>query len=55
MVLAGESLVLLHNTGGVTQAFSSLRKAMLSSSPPPDNNKLLESLELVSPAPWSRK
>ena len=34
----GESLVLLHNTGGVTQAFSSLRKGILSSMPPPDND-----------------
>ena len=47
--------MLLHNTGGVTQAFSSLRKGILSSMPPPDNDQLLDKLELVSPAPWSTK
>jgi len=54
-IQAGESLVMLHNTGGVTQAFTSLRKAMLSSMPPPDASQLLNALELVSPAAWTKQ
>jgi len=50
----GESLVLLHNTGGVTQAFSSLRRGILSSMPPPEAAQLMESIELVSPEAWSK-
>ena len=51
----GESLVMLHNTGGVTQAFASLHRAMLSEAPPPGTAKLLRALELVSPEPWTRE
>ena len=54
-IAAGESLVLLHNTGGVTQAFSSLRKAMLLPTGVPDSSDLLKSVELVSPQAWSRQ
>lgn len=45
---------MLHNTGGVTQAFSSLRKAMQSRLPPPEPSELLKMIELVSPQPWSK-
>jgi len=54
-IQAGEAMVLLHNTGGVTQAFASLRKGMLSGIPPPEPAELLENwLELVSPAAWCK-
>ena len=49
----GEALVMLHNTGGVTQAFASLHRALLSSVPPPDAKTLLGRLELVSPEAWT--
>ena len=48
-IQSGESIVMLHNTGGVTQAFTSLRKAMLGPTFAPDPAELLEKLELVSP------
>jgi len=50
----GEALVMLHNTGGVVQAFCSLRKGMLSKVPVPESNELLAKLELVSPQPWAK-
>ena len=45
---------MLHNTGGVVQAFCSLRKAMLSKLPVPNSSELLEKLELVSPQAWAK-
>ena len=51
----GDPLVMLHNTGGVTQAFASLRKAMLSKVPPPEPNDLIDAIELVSPQAWTRQ
>jgi hypothetical protein len=51
---AGESIVMLHNTGGVVQAWASLRKAILGSFPPPDSTELMEKLELKSTADWTR-
>ena len=53
-IQSGEPLVMLHNTGGVVQAFCSLRKAMLSQVPVPDSSELLEKLELVSPQAWAK-
>lgn len=54
LIQSGEALVLLHNTGGVTQAFASLRKAMISSPYTPPPNELLDAVERVSPgAMWS--
>ena len=50
----GESIVMLHNTGGVVQAFASLRMAMLSRIPGPEPTELLEKLELVSPQRWAQ-
>ena len=52
-IQAGSSIVMLHNTGGVVQAFASLRKAMLSF-PPPEADELLDKIELVSTAYWAR-
>ena len=43
-IRSGENVVMLHNTGGVTQAFASLRKAMVSANPPPPPNVLLDKL-----------
>ena len=56
-IQAGEPLVMLHNTGGVTQAFASLREGIVNSKPlPPTARELLEKhLELVSPAAWAIK
>ena len=51
-IAAGESIVMLHNTGGVVQAWASLRKAMLSKFPPPESSELMEALELKSTADW---
>lgn len=51
-ISAGEPIVMLHNTGGVVQAFASLRKAMLATSPAPEPSELLKKLELVSPQAW---
>ena len=48
-IQGGESIVMLHNTGGVTQAFTSIRKSMLASFPSPTAEELLEKIELVSP------
>ena len=53
-IQSGESLVMLHNTGGVVQAFCSLRRGVLSKTPVPDSSELLEKLELVSPQPWAK-
>ena len=51
----GKPLVMLHNTGGVTQAFASLRAGMISSQPPPESKDLLDNwIELVSPQPWAQ-
>ena len=51
-IQSGESIVMLHNTGGVVQAWASLRKGILSQSPPPDSSVLMEKLELKSTADW---
>lgn len=40
-IRSGQNLVMLHNTGGVTQAFAALRQGMLSGVPPPDSTELL--------------
>ena len=53
-IQAGESIVMLHNTGGVVQAWASLRKAILSRPIPPESSELLEKLELMSPAAWTK-
>lgn len=49
---AGESIVMLHNTGGVVQAWASLRKALLSTLPSPSSSELMEKLELKSTDAW---
>ena len=54
-ILEGCRIVMLHNTGGATQAFASLRRAMLSQDPPPESSQLLDMLELVSPQPWAKQ
>ena len=51
-IQAGESIVMLHNTGGVVQAWASLRKAILSKFPAPESSELMEKLELKSTADW---
>lgn len=51
---SGESIVMLHNTGGVVQAWASIRKAMLASFLPPEPSELLEKLELKSTEEWQR-
>jgi len=49
----GSALVMLHNTGGVTQAFGSLHRALLSSY---DTSvvALLDKLDLVSREDWAK-
>ena len=51
----GEALVMLHNTGGVVQAFASLRQAILEQFPVLDDSELLDRLELVSPQKWAQE
>lgn len=53
LIQQGESLVMLHNTGGVTQAFASLREAMRRV-PQPEPSELLDMIHIVSAQPWSR-
>jgi hypothetical protein len=48
-ILNGRALVMLHNTGGVTQAFGSLHRALLSSYFDVSVSALLQRIELVSP------
>ena len=45
-IQSGCKIVMLHNTGGVVQAFASLRKAMLSVFPPPEPSQLLKLMEV---------
>ena len=52
-IQAGESIVMLHNTGGVVQAWASIRKELIKF-PPPDSSKLLDKLELKSPEEWTK-
>ena len=61
LIKGGSPVLMLHNTGGVTQAFASIRKAILAGNPlPPKAGEILDQssahyLELVSPAPWVKK
>ena len=51
-VLAGMPLVMLYNTGGVTQAFGSLQR-ILARGPNLDSNEMLKRCELVSKENWA--
>lgn len=51
----GKSIVMLHNTGGVTQAWTSLCNAMTSTIPAPSAQELLEKIDIVSPQPWAKE
>ena len=55
-IQAGQKLVMLHNTGGVTQAFAALRDGMLRRAEP-KANELLSDIHphMVSPAAWSKE
>lgn len=55
LIQRGESTVMLHNTGGVTQAFASIRKAVTQAFPSPDALKILDDVEIVAKAPWKWK
>ena len=53
-IQTGEKIVMLHNTGGLTQAFTSLRRKLLSNPiAPPSNSECLDAIDYVSPAKWS--
>ena len=50
-----DNMVMIHNTGGVVQAFASLHRAMLSQVPLPTTEELLKGVELVSPEAWTKE
>jgi hypothetical protein len=55
LIQTGKSIVMLDKTGGVTHGFTSLRRGMLSTLPPPPAAQLLQLCELTSPAEWTRQ